>query len=1111
MQVCPSCSAENDDAAKFCSQCGAGLAKAPATRREERKIVTVVFADLVGSTARAEKLDPEDVQAILAPYHDRLRHELERHGGSVEKFIGDAVVGVFGAPVAHEDDAERAVRAALAIQTAIAELNEADPALELEVRIGVNSGEALVSLDARPEAGEAMVAGDVMNVGARLQSAAPPAAVLVSNSTYRATSRAIEYDPAEPIEAKGKSDPLGVWIAVAPRARFGVDVFQTGRAQLVGRTRELDLLAAALARARAEREPQLVTLVGVPGIGKSRLVYELWRIVEDDPDLIVWRQGRSLPYGEGVAFWALGEIVKAQAGILESESAATAETKLAGAVADLVPEHESEWVERHLRPLVGLGGDLGTGEGSRAEAFAAWRRFFEGLADRWPVVLVFEDLQWADDGLLEFVDGLVERVAGVPLLVVCSARPELLERRSDWGGGKRNALTISLPPLSEEDTARLLADLLERPVLLADEQTALLQRAGGNPLYAEEYARMLDAGTSVGDVPETLQGVVTARIDALPAEEKGLLQQAAVLGKVFWTDALESAFAIDAWVLEERLHALERKEFIRREHRSVVAGARQYVFVHALVRDGAYGQMPRAARARAHERVSDWIDRLPPDRTEDRAEMLAHHLVQAVEYGRAAGLDVSALVSRAGPALVEAGDRAWRLGVAGGALAFYEHARSLDPTVSADPYFLLKIGTTLFYEDFSGISELELAATALEEHDPATAAVAVMTAGEVYWQRGDHDGAFAYFDRAAVAVEMLPPSREKLDVMAQLARFLTLAGRRTEGLARAEEAIAMAQQQGDDDLLIDLLNTRGVARIHFPDTEWLADLESSLALALERGSFRAGRSYLNLGSSLLSQAADVRRSHSVTREGLRFTEKLGGFRISMRWFQANLAESGFHLGEWSESLERVERELSELEPSYLGAQCLEVRAHMRLVRGDLDGALTDAVRAADEARAIVDPQAFVPALATLAFVSARLRDGERAGAAIEELVRLLEELGPSGGTGGAWVVDLALSLLELGRERELLEHTSQLTISTPWLEAAREIARGQLVEAADHLATTGSVACESSVRLAAARRLSAEGRHAEAERQLTPALAFYRSVGATAAIREGEALLAAAS
>jgi class 3 adenylate cyclase len=295
VRSCPSCGFENAASAKFCSECGTALAADASRRREERKVVTVVFADLVGSTSRAERLDPEDVRAILAPYHERLRHELERFGGTVEKFIGDAVVGVFGAPVAHEDDAERAVRAALSIQDAIAQLNEADPSLALEVRIGVNTGEALVALGARPELGEAMVAGDVMNTGARLQSAAPPGAVLVSEPTQRLTARAIEYGEVEPVAAKGKAEPLAAWIATAPRARFGVDVFQKGRGPLVGRERELDLVADALSRARAERQPQLVTLVGVPGIGKSRLVYELWRIVDEDPDLIFWRQGRSLP------------------------------------------------------------------------------------------------------------------------------------------------------------------------------------------------------------------------------------------------------------------------------------------------------------------------------------------------------------------------------------------------------------------------------------------------------------------------------------------------------------------------------------------------------------------------------------------------------------------------------------------------------------------------------------------------------------------------------------------------------------------------------------------------------------------------------------------------
>jgi class 3 adenylate cyclase/tetratricopeptide (TPR) repeat protein len=1109
MLTCPNCGFENADNARFCSQCATALGAAPAAQREERKVVTVVFADLVGSTARAELLDPEDVRAILAPYHDRLRHELERRGGTVEKFIGDAVVGVFGAPITHEDDAERAVRAALAIQDAIAELNETDPALELEVRIGVHTGEALVSVDARPEAGESMVAGDVMNTGARLQAAAPPGGVLVGDATYRATSRAIDYREAEPIDAKGKTERVAAWLALTPRSRFGVDVFQTGRAPLVGRGGELELLAAALSRARAESEPQLVTLVGVPGIGKSRLIYELSRIVDDDPELIVWRQGRSLPYGEGVAFWALGEIVKAQAGILETEGAEEAEEKLAAAVSDLLSEDEASWVERHLRPLVGLGGDADAGEGHQVEAFAAWRRFFEALAERGPVVIVFEDLQWADDGLLDFIDGLVERVAGVPLLVVCNARPELLERRPGWGGGKRNALTISLAPLSEDETARLISVLLDRPVLPADQQAILLQRAGGNPLYAEEYARMLDAEPTLGDVPETLQGVVVARIDALAANEKELLQQAAVLGKVFWTDALAVAFGTDPWVLEERLHALERKEFVRREHRSAVAGAKQYVFVHALVRDGAYGQMPRAARARAHELVAEWIDSLPSDRAEDRAEMLAHHLVQAVEYGRAAGLDVTKLLPRAAQAVQDAGDRAWALGVPATALAFYERSHSFDPAGDEDPYLLLRLGRALLVVRAKGDEELERAATSLADLDPAAAAEAEVARGELLWQRGDNKGAFRYFEHAAVTVEELPPSRQKLFVVSQVARFLVLAGRYSEGLELAEEAIAMAEELDDEDLLSDALNTRGIARTELGEGEGLDDIERSLALALKTSSWRAGRAFVNLGSTLANMVGDIPRAEAVTREGLLFAERLG-FRLSLRWFHGNLAEITFERGLWDEALRFAEQEIGDPEPHYMQPTCRRTRAHVRLARGDTDGALADIQASIEQSRSIRDPQDLFPTLADQAFVYAVTGDVGAAAVALEELAearRAIDEPDVS----GTWIVTLAFALLELGREAELPTKASEHGAPTPWWNGALAIAGGDLVGAADILQATGAMTFEAYARLRAAAKLAAGGRQAEAAAQLASSLSFYRAVGATRYVHDGETLLAAAS
>jgi class 3 adenylate cyclase len=387
MPVCGRCGEENPERARFCLGCAAPLAASPVARRDERKRVSVLFCDLVGFTSRSERLDVEDVRAVLAPYYARLRADLERYGGTVEKFIGDAVMALFGAPIAHEDDPERAVRAALAIREAITELNQADPALDLHVRIGVTTGEALVTLDAQPREGEGMASGDVVNTAARLQAVAPVDGILVDEATFRATDRQITYQPAEPVQAKGKADPVAVWLAVEARASLGVDVEQAPQTALVGRQRELDLLGAALARARDEHALQLITLVGVPGMGKSRLVWELKELVEAEPELTIWRQGRCLPYGEGVALWALGEIVKAQAGILETDAAELATAKLDQAIADLVAEDgEAAWVTGQLRPLVGLAAAGEAGGDPRAEAFTAWRRFLEALAERGPAV-----------------------------------------------------------------------------------------------------------------------------------------------------------------------------------------------------------------------------------------------------------------------------------------------------------------------------------------------------------------------------------------------------------------------------------------------------------------------------------------------------------------------------------------------------------------------------------------------------------------------------------------------------------------------------------------------------------------------------------------------------
>jgi class 3 adenylate cyclase len=669
MVTCGTCGHDNPADASFCNACGSPLGAL--SKREERKIVSVLFADLVGFTSRSESLDPEDVRALLTPYWEHLRNELERYGGTVEKFIGDAVMALFGAPVAHEDDPERAVRAALAIRDWVRMSGE-----DLQVRIAVNTGEVLVLLGARPAQGEGMAAGDVVNTASRLQSAAPVNGVIVGEATFHATRDRIDYRAAEPVLAKGKTKPLPVWEALGARSRATVET--PSAAPLVGRAQELDLLIGALERTRSEAKPQLVTIVGVPGIGKSRLVTELFAAADIQPDWITWRSGRSLPYGEGVSFWALGEIAKAETGVLESDSNADAEAKLAASLERLLEdEAERTWLSDHLRPLLGLASVAPRAQ-DQSEKFSAWRRFLEAIALVRPTVLVFEDMHWADDDLVDFVDELADWLVDVPLLVVCTTRPELLERRPGWGGGKPNALTVSLGPLSDAETARVVAATLDRTPLSAELHEALLERAAGNPLYAEQYARAIAEGSGgLSDLPDTVHGLIAARLDLLPAAEKSLLQDAAVLGRTFWPEAIAAIAEEESGAIEVLLRALGRKEFVRRDRRSSVAGETEYAFAHALVRDVAYQQIPRVLRAEKHVRAAAWIEALSPDRTGDRADLLAHHYRAAIDLRAAAGLDTADLVERARAACFEAGARAASLNANKSAVRHYTAALDL--------------------------------------------------------------------------------------------------------------------------------------------------------------------------------------------------------------------------------------------------------------------------------------------------------------------------------------------------------------------------------------------------------------------------------------------------
>jgi class 3 adenylate cyclase/tetratricopeptide (TPR) repeat protein len=1080
---------------------------AAAAAREERKVVSVVFVDLVGSTARAESSDPEDVRALLRVYHERARDELESFGGTVEKFIGDAVVAVFGAPVAHEDDPERAVRAALAVRDAVARLNDDEPGRDLHVRVAVNTGEALVSLDAAPDEGEGMVAGDVVNTAARLQSAAPVDGILVGEQTYRATDREIVYREYAPVEAKGKAEPIPVWEAIEARARLGIDLGGAGRADLVGRDAELDLLADALARTRRERTTQLVTLVGVPGIGKSRLVYELGRVADADEELITWRQGRSLPYGEGVSYWALGEIVKAQAGILESDLAEETESKLAAATAALADAAERAWVERHLRPLVGLGGDdVGTGD-RRGEAFAAWRRFLEAVAEGGPTVLVFEDLHWADDGLLDFVDGLVDWVDGVSLLVVCTARPELLDRRPGWGGGKRNATTLSLAPLDDDATARLVLALLDQPLIDASTQRALVGRAAGNPLYAEEFVRMLEAGGTVeGGLPETVQGIVAARIDLLPAQEKELLQHAAVLGKVFWSDAIQALGSLEAWQLTERLRSLERKEFVRREHRSAVAGATQYAFVHALVRDGAYGQLPRGARAGLHLAAAQWIESLPEDRAEDRAETVAHHYLTAIELRRAAGEDVADLGVRAVGPLQEAGERALGLGAYPAAARFLGHALDLvPPGREPSPELLFVAGKAFGYVGRVG-NELERAVAAFEAYgDPERAAEAALEASRHDWYGGG-SGSRLWLERASALVEDRPPSRAKAYVLAERARQAMLDYQGDVGVELAEAAALLAAELGDDEIRADALVTQGCFAVSAGDRGGMALIEEGIALVAGKGRV-AGRGYNNL-SWAWHVMGDLEAATRAGREGLRLSD-LEGDEQGL-WFQrGNLVSGCYSVGEWEEALSLSEQFLQEAPESfrYMEHGVRQVRAYVHLARGDLAAAREEMDRAVAIARRIDDAQSLWPTLAGLSKVVRTQSSQEESEEALDEVLAAVAE-SKSVGDAQEWHVELVLELIAAGRLRGASEVCAAMS-DLPWRAVCNAILEQELSRAADILASIGERSLQAEVRLEAAKSLAAAGKLPEAERELELARAFWRGVGATAYLRAADEVIAA--
>ena len=831
--VCPSCGKENPEEARFCLACGspvAGAAEppAPAGLSEERKLVTVLFVDVVGSTARAEQLDPEDVKSMLAPYHARAGAELERFGGRVEKFVGDAVLAIFGAPVAYEDDPERAVRAALAIKEGVADLNANDAWLDLHIRIGVHTCEALVMLEARPDQGEWTAAGDVMNTAARLQSSAPTDGILVGQETYNATRGVIEYRDHEAIEAKGKAEPVQVWEVVG--VREGERYVATAAAPLVGRERELEQIWGVWELIEQERRPGFAAVVGGPGIGKSRLIAETAARLEERCD-VFW--GRCLSYGEGITYWPIVEILKQAARITHADDETATSAKLGELLSGLATEDRDE-LRTMAAAFANLIGVATTPEGTylaeeigQAELHWGIRRVLELVAARRPLVLVLEDLHWAEPTLIELIGTLLEGSEGSPMLLLCSARPEAPEAWPALFADGEHRRTVKLEALGAGESEALLAELLREKGLPPEVAARVLENAGGNPLFIEETVSMLSDAGALGDgdadagslpVPTSLQALIGSRLDQLAPSGKRVAQQASVIGTVFWPGAVGHLGANGA--LAPGLSELERRDLVRANRSSTVAGENEYAFKHVLIRDVAYGRVPKGERARLHARFATWTQGLPGGEDE-LVEIVAYHLEQACLFARAVARPPEPPpIADAVDALIRAAEKSERREGHREAEQFY--SRALD--VVEEPE-----------------RELELR---LKHSRSLTSLGELRRASEQLVRLADETLAAGRLDLRCAA-------------LIALANIDSKQGRASEGREHIVEAQSIATRIGDPVLEIRARYESAVLRAWFEggDRETIEDLRSGLAIAEElddlalsiEGHMRLGFLLFNLG------------------------------------------------------------------------------------------------------------------------------------------------------------------------------------------------------------------------------------------------------------------------
>ena len=923
--ACPTCGEPNRPEARFCGGCGATLAREPSDSAapagpssrsasvdhsgSERRLVTVLFADLVGFTPFSEDRDPEAVRDLLSAYFDATRLVIERHGGTVEKFIGDAVMAAWGTPIAHEDDAERAVRAALGIVDSVRGLGAG-----LEARVGVLTGDAAVTIGAT---NEGMVAGDLVNTAARLQGVALPGAVLVGEATMRAASAAIEFEPAGEQELKGKAVPIPAWIARRVIAdRGGQNRTAALEPPFVGRDEELRQLKELLHATGRERRVRMVSITGQAGIGKSRLAWELEKYVDGITENVYWHRGRSPAYGEGVTFWALGEMICRRAGLAETDDEATTRARLGAMVEDFVPdEADRAWVGPAVLTLLGLEPPPA---GGREVMFAAWRILFERVASRGTAVLLFEDLHWADLGLLDFVEHLVTNTKGVPILVVTLARPELFDRRPDWGTGFRNLTTMALEPLTDEAMRELLAGMA--PGLPEALVGPVVKRAEGTPLYAVETIRALLADgrleqvdgrlRATGDfgaltVPETLRSLVASRLDGLDPTDRALVLDGAVLGQTFTLHALAAVSGLPEDELEPRLRGLVRRELLEVELDPSSPERGQYGFVQSLIREVAYGTLARRERRARHLAAARYFEATGDAEV---AGVLATHYLAAHEAS-SEGPEADAVAAQARIALRAAADRAVDLGSLDQAVTYFEQALTItpEPTERAALLDRLAYTATLVGRYETGVAaataSIELYRAAGDLDGVARASGAL---GSIQMDAGMMDEAVGTLEGAIGGLAPQGSETLRADLEARLSRAFMRIGRDRDAVAAADRALEIAERRRLEAVVTEALINRGAALAALGRwREGAAVLQAAVERAQASGDISVElRARNNLATSIGN--GDPRRAMEITLEAMEIARRVGDL-AHLVWMTQQITYASSSVGlDWDRRLSEID-------------------------------------------------------------------------------------------------------------------------------------------------------------------------------------------------------------